>query len=146
MRTDYKKNFRRALHVICCSGFLLSCENARESPCSFTGNVFMQNHGNSYFSLNLLPLSSGQPSMPPLSILSSSLSSWMALACLREPIAAENLFEVNVIGWPIVASCDRFTPCSSPWLSGINLLLATFPTSSLIYPLLQHYPGAKDWT
>lgn len=144
LRTDWKKSLRR--------GF--SCHLLFVLPAllwqHLWASMLLQRGMYLYRAMTIFtsPLISFQElprglcSLPPLSILSSSLCSWMVLVSLGEPIAAEHPFEVNVPGWSAVASWDLSTPCSwqkalsSPWLSGINYFFATSPTSFLIRNLL----------
>lgn len=59
-------------------------------------NAFIQSHDNFIPPfISFQELLWGLFNLPPLSILSSSLCSWMVLVSLGEPIAAEHPFEVN---------------------------------------------------
>lgn len=137
VRTDKKKSSRRAFHVICCLCFLPCWENIPEPSMLLQRGMYLCRATTIFTSplISFQELPHGLCSLLPLSILSSSLCSWIVLASLGEPIAAEHPIEVNATGWSAVASWDLSTPCScpkalsSPWLSGISYFFATFPTS-----------------
>lgn len=137
-------NFRRAFITFAALISSLATKVPQSLFAPSLRNVFMQNHDNSYFPLNLLSLTVQWATWSTLPSEHLFLLSLLLDGISMPGRSAETPFEVNVTGWPTVASCDQLVPCSwqkalsSPQLSGIS-----YPTSFLIYRSVVHYPGAK---